>query len=497
MLDLAGPLYEECDDGNRINGDGCNSDCKKEYLPRTHVYTDPSWALVQELGVWNNGTLNHSDCKSPYLPTQNADVFNPAPTPIVCYTGRYCYECKGPRFPGYPLLKSRFLSDTPYGFIPTIHRGRLRAITYMDEVAASFVINSRTIIRNNGTDLVINHDGIGATRLSLGRYYFQSKGNNVVQVYTLSDSIALACRMQLAHESTKIVPPQQGNDFYMWWPGPNLLMSRQYNGRNIEFYALHNKTLDSFTNPSAYSEDLLFNEVIVPPLEIVGDILMDPVVRAGKLYVPLYIEDILASSTKVYQVNVYQSDLPWYISKFTTVTVTKALTSIASFVEGVVVSINHTTPFYSIDGNVACSLKYTGVNPTCDTSKSPIEWNFIQSRPDPDNAIESPQAYAYCSKYTLYKAYYFSANATVVLDTQSPIALPDDQPESRNIKGRYNLYYPYDINGKFLVNFAIHPCDHYVLYRWDEWNHASISMYNLEEKTTRCYNITLTEPTFD
>jgi len=484
---------EQCDDGNTANGDGCKSDCTLETLPRVHTWKTVKTTFSQE--TLTNTDVPHvdeADCQSPYLPTETNLVHNPKPTSgYVCYIGKHCDECTKPRWPGYPLQKQKFLYDSPYAFIPSVNRGRFQAIVDGEEIVVSMVSNGYTLLKGNSTDMSINHNNIGPMRLSLGKYYFESKGTTVIQIYKMDAT--KSPHVELIHESNKVTPPLLGNDFFMYWYGPNLLMARQYNGRNIEFYALHSKTPDTFANPTSYENQLKFNEVIVPPLEIPGDILMDPVIRSGKLYVPLYIEDFTGTS-KVYQFSIYESKMPWYITKFSDVAMPKEILSVASFKDAVIATVNDPSgPFYNVDTGSKITPTFSGTAPTCDTTVAPT-WKFLQNRLHPDSTAESPDVWVFCEKTKIYPVTFVSG--TLTIDITNGITLPDDQRDSRNKNGRYNMAYPYDINGNYLINFSIHPCSTYVMYKWDEWDYMSVAIYDLVNKITKCFDIPLTDATF-
>lgn len=489
-------MGENCDDGGRVSGDGCSSTCLLETLPRTYTYSLTSYTIQYETNT-STGTINptNADCQSPYLPAEFWYAYNPFPTGGSCYIGAYCYNCWSIKFPGYPVIKNRFHPDSPFGVLAHTARGKLRAFSNGTQLAFSLVVNNRSIIKNNKTDLVILHYGLGAVRFSMGRYYIQSWGTNKISLYLLSNDTTLSCMVQFLVNSTKNVPPQLGNDAYMWWPGPNLLLSRQYNGRNIDFYSIFNNTPDTVVHPSNYASNLLLDGAFIPPLQITGDILMDPVYRNDLMHVPLYIEDFAVPSNKVYQVNIYQAQLPWAVVLQSTVTVPNQIISIASFQDGVVLTMNNANPFWDVTSNVAVTITYNVTTPVCSTYVTPV-WTFFQFRPDPDSTNETKQVYVYCNATQFYPAYYSNSTHKIMIDTYNAITLPDELPLSRHKTGRFNLSHPFDVSGRWLVNLAIQPCSSYMLYRWDEYNAISASIYDFQTGSTSCMDIPIADTLF-
>eukprot|EP00831_Metopus_contortus_P013471 TRINITY_DN15467_c0_g1_i8.p2 TRINITY_DN15467_c0_g1~~TRINITY_DN15467_c0_g1_i8.p2 ORF type:complete len:233 (-),score=31.97 TRINITY_DN15467_c0_g1_i8:110-808(-) len=103
---------EECDDGNYVNGDGCNTNCKLETKYQKYSYSETSYYVSKEIKQ-SSATIIVSfeyDCKAPYLPTQEKSYYNPRPSSdiFVCYKGRHCLNCSYPKFPGYPIEYEKF-----------------------------------------------------------------------------------------------------------------------------------------------------------------------------------------------------------------------------------------------------------------------------------------------------------------------------------------------------------------------------------------------------
>ncbi len=469
---------EACDDGNNVNGDGCSSTCTLETLPRTYTYWTKD-SIVREVLQTSSHTV--SDCQAPYLPAEIGSAYNARPSSgYVCYIGKYCYDCTTPKFPGYPVSLNTFLEGvTPYSDLPVRSRGRMRAISYGNEsFAFSYVsTNVEVFITDGPTRTAVSHASIGATRQSWGRYLMLSSGTTGFNLYKLEKPATVYQLTQQTLTITKVVPPQLGSEFYIWWPGLNFTLSRSYNQRNFEIYSFDGTTIT--------------DGPYLPEFVVLGKILFDPVFNGGKMYLPIYTESLESTPTKTYKVVAYAPNLPWEIQISSTTTLAKQPLSLASFNGAVIATVSDTTtPFINIATNAAPTITKTGATPTCD-----FNWMFIQSRPDPDNPDNNPQAYAYCKYYELYIANYTSG--ALILDTANPISLPDDTQTSRNKNGRYNLAYPFDVNGRYLINFAIHTCSSFVVYRWDEWYDMSVSVYDLVSKTTRCVDITNSETTFE
>lgn len=491
---LPATYTEQCDDGNVVNGDGCNSLCVKETLPRTWSWTTYSYTIVKEVQTPTTGNPTYSDCRAPYMPTESGPQYNPKPGNYLCYIGKYCLDCTNPKFPGYPSLQLSFLDTSPYGFVAHHSRGRVRALSVgTSAVAVTYVGNDQTYVISNGPVVTIPHNNAGSVRQSVGHYYIENSGTNSFVLYQLAQDASLVWKLiQIPFTLTKVLPPQQGNEFFIWWPGPNLILSRNYNGRTWDFFGLHSNIIDAIANPSKYPQSQHIDGPYLSEFVLAGSILFDAVFRGTNMYIPYYIADFAAAPNTAYQVGIYQANLPWGINTVSTVTVPNQILSIASFTGGVIVTTtNAANPFYNIDTQSTCTVTYTGATPTC-----LLNWQFMQSRPSPDSTNINQPVYAFCNAAAVYPVSFTTATNTLTIDSVNIITLPNDQPESRNKQGRYNLNYPWDITGQYLVNFAIHPCSTYILYKWDEINDMSISIYDLVGKTTKCIDVTNSETLF-
>lgn len=482
---------ELCDDGNIADNDGCNRSCGFEPQGRSHGWSDP---FIERERVPYSNTYGAADCPSLYLPAEVYDTYNPRPSSYKCYYGKYCYDCSSPKFPGYSNNANKFLDISPYANLPHRSRGRLRVLNDGNSsMAYTFVVNDAEVFITDSGRTEIPHNGVAATRQSLGKYFIISSGTNSFNIYTLKQGGGgVYSLVKKDFVLTKLVAPQLGSEFFIWWPGANYLLSRSYNQRNFEIYSLHNLTFDAIDNPANYPEHLRIDGPYMPEFALVGDIPFEPVFRNDVMYLPVYsstFNTVQVNSTKVH---VYSTNLPWEIKFEKSVTVGTPIRSMASFPGGVIATHNSGSQFINIDTGTAPTVTYTSTAPTCTLS-----WKFIQARPHPDNSSNYPDVYAFCIGNIIYPVTFTAGSNTLTIDVANAIIMPDDAQFSRNKKGRFNLDYPYDISGQYLVNFAIHPCSTYQLYKWDIWNYMSVSIFNLGNKTASCMDITNSDAVFE
>ncbi|MGL4411345.1 MAG: hypothetical protein ACRCTF_04295 [Bacteroidales bacterium] len=473
-----------------------------------------------------------------------------------CFKGKYCLDCNNPRFPGYPLSDLySFIDPTPYSNLATPNRGRLRAMSLNDDALAfSFVLNDKdiliiitqknvyiadddgnftnltevnniqkVILRNTVTspaDIVkIKHDTggiIAAMRQTFGKHFVCSKGTSEVQFYSLelkgetTGSITIDKDTFVTKEYTyelierkqgtavgqklRSIPTQLGAEFYIWWPGPDLLLSRLYNQRNFELIPFNNKTYESFGSLTDIDKELLIDYSDVPNFEILGDILADPAFHDGLMYVPLKATSNLDAISKYY-VNIYSTkNLPWEITIEGQAMITEQILSIASFSEGVMITCKG-NKFYKISSTGGASA----VTPTyTETANCIIESYFVQARPSPDVPNESPPVYYFCHPYEIMNA---TLSGTLTLDSANRIKLPPDTrlplPYDRGVPGsgdaRFNLNYPYDISGPFLINFGVYKTSMETGYKHEIWNTLDLSYINLISNYSRHFQIEIEE----
>ena len=483
---VAPSYHEQCDDGNQTPGDGCGASCQLEPPPRTYPYPNAD-TIVEELLV-PGGTTAKADCKAPYLPAQSGTHYNPAPTSgMVCYLGNYCLDCTAPKFPGYPLSALyKFVAFSPYSNIAEKSTGRLRAIVFNDTFYAfDYVgLNSDVLVTAAGVQADTTNGGLGVTRQTFGKYFVKSLGETDISIkYIQSDGTISTAQTLLTFRNKA---PQLGMEFYIWWPGANYLLSRMYNGKTFEVYSFHTNTMDIITDQNTHLTDPRPDDPLIRDFNIYGDILMDPVFRLNNMYVPVFTSDASLTPVTAYKVLVFSyNNSPWEIALQKTVPIAAKIISMVSFADAVIVTTDAAAGannFYNVDAGASVTPTLTGATPAC-----VFPWKFIQARPHPDDPTSSPPAYVFCEKYKLYPVTF--ASSTLTIDTVNVISLPDDDRDSRHKTGRFNLGYPYDISGNILVNFSIHKCADYIMYRWDEWKKMSVSIYNFATKTTKCINV--------
>ena len=477
-----------------------------------------------------------------------------------CFQGKYCLDCDSPRFPGYPLSDLYSFTDpTPYSNLATPYLGRLRAMSLNDDALAfSFVLNNKdvlvlitlenvyiaddkgkftnlteftnieelsipTTLTSSDTIKRVDHT-TAAMRQTFGKHFVASKGTNEIRFYTLEVDSETSGTITIDGASVptkkitykfqerpygapgatmRSIPTQLGAEFYIWWPGPDLLLSRLYNQRNFELIPFNNKTYDSFASTSGIDKELLLDYSHVPNFEIIGDIVADPVFHKGLMYVPLkYISNAPTPDIEHY-VDIYSTEnLPWEVTRKEHIKVNQAILSIASFVDGVMITCEGHN-FYKISGSAAIGITPTHNNKNCDMGSY-----FVQARPSPDVPNESFPVYYFCHKYEIMNA--TLVGAALTLDSANKIRLPEDDklpiPYNREHYGkiiegagnaRFNLNYPYDLSGPFLINFGVYKTSMETGYLHEHWRILDLSYINLMSGYSRHFKITIDENLLD
>lgn len=492
-IDFFANYTEECDVGDNVYDQatetyglnpawiksGCNkTTCQYTEPDRTYTYDEDNFYYVNETHLYIlRSTTRH--CPSLYLPPEIGPKYNYFAGKHICYGGLFCLDCLSPKFPGYPLQNlNNFTDFTPHMALPAIGRGRLRALSYDDEVFGfSYVYNSAEIIVQGNNKVTIDHDKHPAMRETFGRHFIASKATTSLMFYEIQKSGDTYSIQQKSFGPTdmRTLPPQLGAEFYIWWPGPNYLLSRLYNGRNFEIIPFNKETYSSFASSSGIDEELLIKHSHIPNFEVVGDIVFYPSFFNDNMYLPLVLRRFDAANTASYSVNVYTTEkVPWEITLDEVVDVSHPITSIASFEEGVIVSMKHATEiFFDVTLKILISADFKGSTPACDLG----EWKFIQSRPSPEHPENSPPVYAFCNRYEIYNVSYVGGN--LVIDVPNKIVLPPDNVLPEKGLARFNLEYPYDLNGPFLINFGVYKNSMETGYGNEIWNTLALSHLNL------------------
>lgn len=507
-IDFHPGYVEECDPGDGIYdystetygnnsayiGYGCNTTtCRYTSPYRGYRYYEEEFEYIDE--IYNNSRWIYTNrhCPSRYLPPEIGPKYNLFTGVHNCYSGLFCLDCINPKFPGYPLKDlNNFTDFTPHMALPAIGRGRLRALSYDDEVFGfSFVYNRDEVIIQGSNKVTISHGNHPAMRETFGRHFIASKDTTSLVFYEIEKSGATYSIQPRSFPAAdmRALPPQLGAEFYIWWPGPNYLLSRLYNGRNFEIIPFNTETYESFTSGSASSEELLIKHSHIPNFEVVGDIVYYPSFLNDKMYLPLVLRNFDSANTASYKINVYSTEkVPWEITLEKVVDVPYVITSIASFEEGVIASLKHTTNvFYDADlGPI--NANYNGETPACTLG----EWKFIQSRPSPEHPENSPPVYAFCNRYEIYNVSY--AGHALVIDVPNKIKLDPDNVLPKAGLARFNLEYPYDLNGPFLINFGVYKNSMETGYLNEIWNTLTLSYINLNTAESSHIVIDITGP---
>jgi hypothetical protein len=381
--------------------------------------------------------------------------------------------------------------------IPSVARGRLRALRYNDEVwGFSYVHNEKEIIVQGNNKVSIEHGEVHpAMRETFGRHFVASYQTTSLTFYTIEKDETLQTysikNQPFTSGNMRTLPPQLGAEFYIWWPGPNYLLSRLYNVRNFEIIPFHSETYKSFPGIDGLSEELLMKHSHVPNFEVVGDIVFYPSFFNGDMYLPLVLRDF-GNSRSNYQVNVYSTEkVPWEITLKETIPIPtgRRITSIAAFEKGIITSLDTTTTgiFYDVVQKRYATIFYTEKAPADCNLK---EWKFMQTRPCPDYPKYTHPVYTFCGRYEIYPTTY--DGTTLTIDTAKKIVLDPDTELPVAGKARFNLDYPYDLNGPFLINFGVYKNSKETGYLHEYWNTLTLSYIDLNTMQSSHLKIPIT-----
>eukprot|EP00831_Metopus_contortus_P085454 TRINITY_DN9943_c0_g1_i14.p1 TRINITY_DN9943_c0_g1~~TRINITY_DN9943_c0_g1_i14.p1 ORF type:complete len:395 (-),score=25.46 TRINITY_DN9943_c0_g1_i14:196-1380(-) len=344
------------------------------------------------------------------------------------------------------------------------------------------------LVTPNTTTNISHTSGLGPVRQSFGKWYIENSENGKFRIFKLEYDPAtkLADFSELQFTLNKTSLPHQGHDLYFWWPGPNYLVARLYDGKTLEFYGFHENIEDAILHPEKYPKDQLIDGPYFPETQIMGNIIDEPRFRNGKMYMARAIPE--NNETVTYILSIYEKNSIWGIKESSRVVTNNSILSLASFPDAVLAIYEKSANQYFIfnmDTNTTATVSFIGGWSGCD---SVLKWTFLQTRMYPENLIHS-QVYFFCKKYEMYPVSFNSGTNTLAINVTAKITLPDDLQESNHKTGRYNLYYPHDLAYDVLINFAPHPCSNYVKYKWDEYNDMSVNFYNISSKTTICKDL--------
>eukprot|EP00826_Nyctotherus_ovalis_P002872 TRINITY_DN10578_c0_g3_i2.p1 TRINITY_DN10578_c0_g3~~TRINITY_DN10578_c0_g3_i2.p1 ORF type:complete len:1113 (+),score=259.16 TRINITY_DN10578_c0_g3_i2:482-3820(+) len=465
-------------------GFGCSNKCKYVNPNRVYSYLDEKFEYYRENYLISEIKSITEHCPSIYLPPEIGPNYNYFAGEHKCYGGIFCLDCAGPKFPGYPLSDLYNFTDfTPHMALPALGRGRLRALNYDNKTFGFSYVHDLSEVIVQGElkhEVRIDHGMHPAMRETFGRHFVGGNDATPLMFYAIDNEGTEAIpdykirQKAFGASDMRTLPPQLGAEFFIWWPGPDYLLSRLYNGRNFEIIPFNNETYNIFSGATGLSEELLLKHSHIPNFEVIGDIVYYPAFLKNVMYIPLALRNFDALKTTSYQVNLYTTEkTPWEITLKKTVLIPERITSIASFEAGVVVSMDKNPYFYGVDNSVL-TIDYTG-GPVLDCD---LEWKFIQSRPSPERPGNSPPVYAFCKRYEIYNVTY--EGTTLTIDNGKKIELSPDTELPEKGKARFNLEYPYDLNGPFLINFGVYKNSRETGYKYEIWNTLAVSYINLD-----------------
>ena len=417
-----GQHSEACDDGNVAPGDGCDANCNWETYDRTLDFGYREYYISNEIqyntwhGNYKDACINlyatHSTGNSTlpgflYPNLLSFAFFEVYPSSkMFCHTGVYCDDCIKARWPGYPIIHK---APNPNEMAYQAHPSRGRFFFIEDPTsggfAASFIYNDKTFYWQyqtaNKFPTMYQHNGIGSVRLSVGKYYFENNGERGLIIKRLSvtagaSTLVDVCKVE-ATESDFGLPPLQGSDFFIWWPNYNLLLARQFNGRQMDILKFAASFSSSNNNISCKVSDLMgvkyYFSDIPGELNLYPVFMKDPTGAFTKML--LYRKTTSNKGVVSYLVSIYE----WYPE--TGVIYEEGLVDIEEEVWDMVafdtaVLLVTPTKTYSITYNSATKLYVrTQVTPTIQSGTTGKKWRFFQKRPDPDLPSVNPPVYGY------------------------------------------------------------------------------------------------------
>ena len=354
---------------------------------------------------------------------------------------------------------------------------------------------------------------LGTTRETFGKYNFESFNERHIGIYELkytgSDFI-----YNTVYESSKYLSEQLGNDFYIYWPYFELIMSRQINGRYWDLFDF--KPIKAGDASQYYR----FDELVAYQIEIEGILDFHPVFYGEHMYIMRDLNDqiILSKYTNRGWGLITGEDL--FIVTGTDSTIygqaidvlyTCDYAKIDSFIaiaDGLFYRFSYTNTDSGISSYKSVYMDLSGVSPSYDESYAfsdsafnDEEWFFRQRRLHPDDLSSTiPDVYAYTSdstkKQILHKISLDTVNQLILIDEE--ITLPyethwqvDDHDGTcePDCPGRFDLTYPWDIGEKWLINLSPQVCNGRSRYEWDYFEQMSIAYYNIEFGNTGCYTL--------
>lgn len=468
----------------------CVPVCKSLYT--TGKEFKDSWltAFNSNYNVWYDAMVNETKSGDIDLTKYNPTVSNyyMDPTTRVCFTGKYCYDCLVPKFPGYEVST---YPDTDTAIMKH-SRGKLRIIEKTDaQYGFSIVSNQKTEIQFNSAsglaDVSIAHVTQGATRQSFGNFYIQNTDISKHGIYALHD-VGGTLKFEKVYTTTDSIKAHLGYDRALWWPTKNLLLVRQYDKITWDGYGLNSLSVQVSQSPSTYTPEQQFEPFSTGPISIDGTLNLDAV----------YVNDMLVLYREsTMDGNNYLTMYSWTPGHFRVennvqITNANSATSLVSFGldKGVLIwhKTDKTGKLYKPDFSAAVTITVQITDATKASAWSAAaspDFRLIQSRPSPANPEQGPTVYAFFTNNDLFTVTLDLANSKIILN---PVVTLDS---------RFNLYQPLDIGNIYLANMVVHPCTMPTVDT-DIYTSASVRFYKLgTASTVECITLSSTETTFN
>lgn len=380
-----------------------------------------------------------------------------------------------------------------------------------DGFAVTMVYNDKTFFwqSNSGQAFptATTHSGIGAVRLSVGKYYFENNGERSFTIKRLDVTGTDATLVNICTSEADFgIPPMQGNDFFIWWPNYEILLSRQFNGRQMDVFKF-NPTIGASTGISCKNTD--FNNLKHYFSDIYGELSVYPVFLAVTVNSVVFTKMYLYRKITNYDgtVSRFISKYDWYVEtgviyEEAQIPISNDVWDMVAFDTGVLVVTSDST--YIITSASDTLQTATLSIASAATGK---KWRFFQKRPDPDKPTPNPQVYAYYIEEDYHKNFFhkvtYTSPVTVSINDNAdgtftlPIryhtgGIPGLDNFKHNLNEGYILINPFDIGVKYMAILQIHPCaNSKPTHMLDFWEDLSLGIYKLETQTiVQCVDLT-------
>jgi hypothetical protein len=302
------------------------------------------------------------------------------------------------------------------------------------------------------------------------------------------------------------LPPLQGSDFFIWWPNYNLLLSRQFNGRQMDIMKFTSSFGSSNNNISCKSSELMTVKYYFS--DISGELNVYPVFMKVLTETKMFIYRKTKSNKGVisYLISIYE----WYpetgvIYEEDVKDIGEEVWDMVAFESDVLI----TTPTKTRSINYNPSTKvYTlaDVALVIQSGTTGKKWRFFQKRPDPDDPTTNPTVYGYYIEEYYHKNLFHPtvyASGAFKVNDNSVFTLPiryhtSGTPGLDQFELNFNLGYllinPFDVGTKYMGILQLHNCaNNKPTHKLDFWEEISLGVFNLQTQAiVTCVDLTST-----